>query len=199
MLSKNEVFFTFLNSIESTWKGHQKFVCWLVQMLKPKTVVDIGFDRGLSTIAFAYRNKGQVFGIEWFEEGNYVAKCLALDSAFHNISHAIRLCHTKNIHLIVGPFQDIAKKWVRKIDILHIDWAHSYRTAKKHYENWKRFMKDDGVILVHNVTAYPKETGQFFQELPMEKFIFPHAQGLGVACSKAEVIDEIRKTFLVAV
>ena len=107
--------FTFLNGIDSTWKGHQRFVCWLVQKLKPKTIVDLGFDRGLSTLAFAYRNKGHVYGIDWFEEGNYATKCFALDSAFRNISNAIRFHYAKNIHLIVGPFQDIAKKWVRKM------------------------------------------------------------------------------------
>lgn len=186
----------FLESIESGWKGHQQFACWLVQFLKPTTIVDLGFDRGLSTIAFAYRNKGHVYGIEWFEEGNYITKCFALDSAFRNISQAIRLRYIKNVHLIVGPFRDIAKKWVRKIDILHIDWAHKYESAKMHYQNWKPFMKEEGVILVHDVTSYPDETGRFFNELPMHKFIFPHAQGLGVASQNEKVIQEIKKTFV---
>ncbi len=194
MFSKTEVF-AFLDNIDSTWKGHQKFACWLVQWLKPKTIVDLGFDRGLSTIAFAYRNKGHVFGIDWFEEGNYIPKCFALDCAFRNISDAIRFHGAKNIHLIVGPFQEIAKKWVRKIDVLHIDWAHSYRSAKQHYENWRPFMREEGVVLVHDVVAYPEETGRFFRELPMEKCVFPHAQGLGVACVNREIIEEIRRKF----
>lgn len=194
-IKKSNSFFTFLENIESSSKGHQRFICWLVQFLKPTTIVDLGFDRGLSTIAFAYRNKGHVYGIEWFEEGNYATKCFALDSAFRNISQAIRLRYVKNIHLIVGPFQDIAKKWVRKIDILHIDGAHRYESAKKHYQNWRPFMKEEGVILLHNVSSYPDEMGRFFHELPMHRFIFPHAQGLGIASRNEKVIQEIKKTF----
>lgn len=191
----NDAAYSFLNSIESTWNGHQKFVCWLVKIVKPKTVVDLGFDRGLSTISFAYKNKGHVYGIDWFDNRNYATKCFALDTAFRNISNAIRFQYAKNIHLIVGPYQDISKKWVRKINILHIDWAHSYGQASAHYENWKKFMSPDGVVLVHDVVAFPTETGRFFNELPMHRFIFPHAQGLGVASTNEVLIQQIKKTF----
>jgi hypothetical protein len=188
----------FMNSIESTWKGHEPFVFWLVQYLRPKTVVDLGFDRGLSTIAFAYRNRGQVFGIDWFDEANYATKCFALDSAFRNISNAIRFHYAKNIHLIVGPFKEIAKTWNRKIDILHIDWTHTYQTTKQHFDNWCRYLSSDGVVLIHDVTAYPTETGKFFNELPMYKVIFPHAHGLGVASNNQKLISEIKKKFVLA-
>lgn len=185
----------FMASIESTWKGHEQFVFWLVQYLHPKTIVDLGFDRGLSTIAFGYRNKGQVFGIDWFDEGNYVTKCFALDAAFRNISNALRFHYAKNIHLIVGPFKEIARTWHRKIDILHIDWAHSYQSVKQHYENWSRYLNADGVVLIHDVTTYPLETGRFFNELPMYKFIFPQAHGLGVASTNEALIREIKDKF----
>lgn len=193
---RKDAAYAFFNSIDSSWKGHQKFVCWLVQRLRPKTIVDIGFDQGLSTISFAYRNAGHVFGIDWFDGADYASKCFALDLAFRNISNAIRFHYAKNIHLIVGPFQDVVKKWVRKIDVLHIDWAHTYVQARKHYENWKPFLSEDAVILIHDIVAYPNETGRFFQELSMPyKFVFPHAQGLGVASYRAELIEEISRSF----
>jgi len=185
----------FLNSIDSTWKGHEQFVFWLVKFLRPKTIVDLGFDRGLSTISFAYRNKGQVFGIDWFDEANYATKCFALDAAFRKISNAIRFHYAKNIHLIIGPFREIAETWKRKIDILHIDWSHSYLSTKQHYDTWSRYLSPESVVLIHDVINYPTETGQFFNELPMDKFIFPHAHGLGVASNNAILMAEIRKTF----
>ena len=183
----------FIESIESTWKGHEPFAIWLVQKLHPKTIVDLGFDRGLSTLAFAYRNGGDVFGIDWFEEGNYALKSFALDSAFRNISSAIRFKFAKNIHLIIGPFSDVSKKWTRQIDILHIDWAHTYSSVKLHYTNWIPYLKPNGIILIHDVTAYPGETGRFFEELPLPKFLFPHSSGLGVLSENSSLIEEIRK------
>jgi predicted O-methyltransferase YrrM len=185
----------FINSIESTWKGHQQFALWLIQHLKPKTTVDLGFDRGLSTIAFGHQNRGQVFGIDWFDESNYITKCFALDAAYRNISDALRFHYAKNIHLIVGPFKEIARTWRRKIDLLHIDWSHSYVLTKQHYENWSRYLNTDGVVLIHDVVAYPNETGRFFDELPMHKFLFPHAQGLGVASTNEALIAEIKTQF----
>lgn len=186
---------TFINAIESTWKGHESFIYWLVGFLKPKTVLDLGFDRGLSTLAFAYRNKGHVFAVDWFSDGNYASKCFALDSAFRNISNAIRFDYAKNIHLFVGPFREIAKSWNRKIDILHIDWAHTYALCKQHYNYWGQYLNEDAVILVHDVKAFPKETGRFFEELPLPKVCFPHAQGLGLATTRLDLIAEIKKRF----
>lgn len=182
----------FIDTIESTWKGHEAFAMRLVRKVRPKTVVDLGFDRGLSTLAFAYRNGGHVYGIDWFEEGNYAAKSFALDSAFRNISTAIRFNFAKNIHLIIGPFCDVSKKWTRQIDILHIDWAHTYSSVKHHYYNWIRFLKPKGVILVHDVASYPEETGRFFNELALPKFLFPHSNGLGVASEDAALVESIR-------
>lgn len=185
----------FIDGIESTWKGHELFALWLVQRLRPKTVVDLGFDQGLSTVAFAYRNRGHVFGIDWFDEGDYAAKCFALDSAFCTIGDAIRFHYAKNIHLIIGPFKEIAKTWSRSIDILHIDGAHGYMSAKHHYDNWSRYLNASGVILVHDVAAFPQETGRFFDQLPLYKIRFSHAAGLGVASSNGALIEEIGKTF----
>lgn len=183
----------FLDSIQSAWKGHERFAAWLVQRFKPKIIVDLGFDRGLSTLAFACRNQGHVFGIDWFEEGNYAAKSFALDSAFRSISDAIRFNFAKNIHLIIGPFSDVSKKWKRKIDILHIDWAHTYQSVRKQYDIWSPYLKTNGIVLIHNIAAHPQEVGRFFDELSLPKMMFPHAGGLGVVSQDPDLIESIRR------
>ena len=187
---------SFLDSIESTWKGHEKFALWLVRRLRPKNIVDLGFDRGLSTIAFAYRNRGHVFAVDWISEGNYAEKTFALDSAFRNISYAISCCYAKNIHLIIGPFSDVSKNWKRKIDILHIDWAHSYEEAKKHYQNWSPHLQSRAVILMHDVISCPEGAGRAFYELPFPKCVFPHASGLGVASPDVVLLKEIEQVMM---
>jgi hypothetical protein len=190
-LQQQSLALDFIRSIESTWKGHEDFALWLTHRLQPQTVVDLGFDRGLSTIAFAYRNPGHVFGIDWFEDGMYAEKSIALDSAFRNISRAIDFRYVKNIHLIIGPFRDVSKTWKRTIDLLHIDWAHTYRGVKTHFDNWSPYLKDKGLILIHDVIAYPEEVGRFFVELPMPKFLFGHGAGLGVASFDEALMEEI--------
>ncbi len=186
----------FIDSIDSTWKGHVQFAMWLIQKLHPKIIVDLGFDQGLSTIVFGYKNSGHIFGIDWFyEEGSYAEKSFALDIAFRNISQAIRFNYVKNIHLIIGPYRDVLKNWNRKIDLLHIDWARTYQAVKFQYDSWQRHLKDDAVILIHDVLSHPDEVGRFFRELPFPKFLFPNDHGLGVVSSNAEIIRDIEATY----
>lgn len=156
-------------------------------------VVDLGFDSGLSTVAFAYRNQGKVFGIDWFEEGNYISKSLSLDIGFQNISRAIQLDYVKNIHLIIGPFADAAKKWQHRIDILHIDLAHSYEAAKKHCLDWLPHLAQNAVILVHGVVSCSEGAGRAFRELPFPQHIFPHAGGLGIATKNLALLKAIKE------
>lgn len=185
----------FIDSIESTWKGNEDFAIWLVKRIKPKTIVDLGFDRGLSTIAFAYKSSGEVFGIDWFEEGNYAAKSLSFDSAFENISLAIRNNYAKNIHLIIAPFSHALKKWKKQIDILHIDWAHSYKIALQQCTGWSPFLKHNAIILMHDVLAYPEGTGRAFDELPLPKIILANGHGMGIATANIHLLEEIKRYF----
>lgn len=179
----------FIQSIPSTWKGHELFAIWVVKMLKPKIVVDLGFDMGLSTIALAHRNRGHTFGIDWVKQ-DFSRKKASLDSAFQNISAAIRMKYVKNIHLIVGPIEEISQNWNREIGLLHIDCTQSYQEIKIHYENWSQFLKEDGVILIHNIEAYPNEVGRFFRELDTPKLLFPQGKGLGIATKNREIYEK---------
>jgi hypothetical protein len=184
----------FIKTIDSTWKGHEPFVIWLVAILRPKVVVDLGFDRGLSTIVFAYKNKGHVFGVDWFfEEGSYAEKSAALDSAMRDITEALQRNYVKNIHLIIGPYRDVLKNWDQPIDILHIGWARTYLAVKFQYESWRCHLKDGSVLLIHDVTVFPNEVGKFFAELSFPKFLFPNGQGLGVVSSNKDLIEKIRQ------
>lgn len=181
----------FIQSIPSTWKGHELFAIWIVKKIRPKVVVDIGFDQGLSTIAFAHRNLGHTFGIDWIGDENILQKRTAMETAFHNISAAIRLNYVKNIHLIVGPIKEISQRWDRKIDLLHIDGAQKYEEIKEHYQHWKPFLTKDAVLLIHDVESLSKEVGKFFSELPLHKFLFLHNKGLGIATNNASLCQAI--------
>lgn len=192
---KRDFAWNFIASIESSWKGHEKFAAWLIEKTHPKIVVDLGFDRGLSTLVFAYRNRGQVFAIDWFEEGNYAEKSFALELAFQNISHAIFCKYVKNLHLIIGPFDDVVKNWRRRVDLLHIDSVSSYATIQRHYNNWLPFLMPDATILVHDVLSQPEVSGRFFQELALPKILISHSKGLGIASNNTLLIETIRQTW----
>jgi len=181
----------FLQSIDSSWKGHELFALWIIKQLKPKVTVDIGFDKGLSTIAFALSNRGATYGIDWFYDHNLSRKKIAMDIAYQNILMAIRLHYVKNIHLIVGPSVEITRQWKREIDLLHIDGMQRYSEAKEQYDHWKPFLTKNAVLMIHDVTALPNETGKFFHDLPMPKIVFPHGKGLGIATQNQTIYRQI--------
>jgi len=193
---RNSHAFDFFSRIEGRWRGNEEFALWLIQRIRPKTTVDLGFDKGLSTLVFAYQNEGHVFGIDWFEAGKYAEKSFALDSALNSISYAIRFNYVKNVNLIIGPFSDVSKTWKKKIDLLHIDSSSTHASLKQHYENWIRFLNPKGVIWVNDLMAYPNEAGRFFHELPFPKVVLPHGRGIGIATQNESLLTEIQRKFL---
>jgi hypothetical protein len=101
---------------------------------------------------------------------------------------------------IKGYFDDVAKTWDKKIDILHIDGDHSYESVKNDYETWSKFLNDDGVILFHD-TCIEELNGnhygvkKFFDEIDLPKCTFTHTFGLGVVSKNKKLIEIIQNNF----
>ena len=55
-------------------------------------------------------------------------------------------------------------------------------------------MKPDGVILMHDVQAWP-DVHKFYNEIELPKGYFEDSAGLGVLCKNPAILDEILKNF----
>lgn len=195
----DRVFLTHLDDIPSAWRGHRKFAEWLVRYLNPEVTVDLGVDHGFSTFCFAMPRIGHVYGIDSFE-GDYYAGPRD-NSAYEFVLYKKDKLHLgENVTFIKGFFDDVAKTWDKKIDILHIDGTHSYEAVKNDYKTWKKFLKKDGVILFHDTEIDKIEGRQygvkkFFDEIKLPKINFTHTCGLGVVSQNEKLIEEIKNTF----
>lgn len=185
--------YLFLKKIKSSWKGYEDFAIWLVEEMRPEVTVDLGFDVGLSTCAFALPGIGKVYGIDWFDEVNFSEKTKALDAAHKNLAEISQKRNLKNIHIIIGSYLEVAKNWKEPIDILHIDWVFSYDLIKTVYQNWSKFLREKGVILIHDIEKNGATIGKFFASLSLPKLGFTQNNGLGVITKDEALLKKIHK------
>ena len=194
----------FLNNLDdipaTAWSGHRPFAEWLVKIMNPKVVVDLGVDWGYSTFSFALPRIGHIFGIDNFIGDSFVGT----DSdkfKYHFVNMKREKLHLQdNITFIEDDFNEVAKTWDKSIDILHIDGSHHYEDVKKDFETWSKFVNDDGIILMHDTCVEIFDTNEygvkkFFEEIDLPKCTFTHSFGLGVVSKNEKLIEQIKTTF----
>jgi FkbM family methyltransferase len=192
----DKLFLTNLEDLHTCWKGHRGFAEWLVSYLKPEVTVDLGVDWGFSTFCFAMPRIGHVYGIDSFEGDEYAG--YMDDSVYNLVLNKQEKLHLKdNITFIKSYFDDVAKTWDKKIDILHIDGDHSYESVKNDFETWSKFVNEDGVILLHdtcveNINGNEYGVKRFFEEIDLPKCTFTHTFGLGVVSKNQKLIEMIQ-------
>lgn len=176
----------------SAWLGHRNFANWLVKNMRPDTTVDLGVDWGHSTFYLAEMGIGNVYGVDSFEGDNHAG----IRDTFEYVNTTKEKYEFNNITFIKGLFDQVAKTWTKKIDILHIDGLHTYDAVKYDWETWKDFLKDESVVMFHDTESFPEDVGRFFNELEMPyKIKFIHSAGLGVASRDSSIIELIKQNF----
>ena len=176
--------------LHSAWRGHAPFAQWLVREMRPTTIVELGVDYGFSCMTFAEVGLGTVYGIDSFE-GDPEA---GLKDTYDDVVALQNRLGITNLELIRGYFSEVAKTWEKPIDILHIDGRHRYEDVKEDYGIWSEFVKDSGVVLMHDTCVLDEPFGvhRFFAEIDLPKTNFTHSHGLGVVSKDAELIRRIR-------
>lgn len=176
-----------LDDIKSAWKGHRQFANWLTQHMQPEVTVDLGVDFGYSTFALAEHNPGHVYGLDTFQ-GDQHAGYRDTYAQAENYRSQLNL---HNVTFIPGLFADTARTWQLPIDILHIDGLHTREAVTEDYETWRGFVRDSGVILFHDTTAFP-EVGDVVRNLPGYIGEFEHSAGLGIVCTDPKLTKQIK-------
>lgn len=199
----DDLYLTNLEGIPSCWEGHRNFAEWLVRYKNPEVIVDLGTDWGYSAFSFAMPRIGHIYSVD-----NYIGDDFVGDQSMNAKYEFVttkkkKLLLDDNITFIEGDFNEVAKTWNKKIDILHIDGSHHYQDIKRDFETWSQFLNEDSVILMHNtcVEQYGENPDygvkKFFDEITLPKFTFTHCFGLGVVCKNESILTEIKNNFFV--
>ena len=170
------------------WCGHIPFVSWLVEEMKPGTIVELGTHSGNSYFAIC----------QAVLENNTGSKCYAVDTwqgdehagsysedVFRDVSAWNQQYFSAFSNLMRMTF-DQANEYFSagSVNLLHIDGLHTYEAVKHDFESWKSKLADDAVVLFHDTNVRERGFGvwQLWDELQQQypSFEFLHSYGLGV-------------------
>lgn len=182
----------------SAWLGHIEFSLFLVNEFKPETIVELGVDFAHSTFALAGEGQGTVYGIDCFEGDVHAGfrDTFSIVKDTYQTLLTSGLLPKDNIVFIKGFFDDVAKDFNKPIDLLHIDGLHTYEAVKNDFETWSPKLTDNGIIIMHDISAFPYTVGKFFSEIEYPKTQVYHSAGLGIVSKNQEVIDKINELWV---
>jgi predicted O-methyltransferase YrrM len=185
-----------IESIPSAWNidpqpGHRKYANFLVELIQPQVIVDLGVDYGYSTFSFAEQGIGHVYGIDSFEGDLHAGFRTDTEEFVHKFQ---RENNIYNVTFIKGYFDQVAKNWLKPIDIIHIDGLHTFEAVSTDYANWAPHVNHNGVILFHDVRSFD-EVKLFFNSLELPKLWFEQSAGLGIVSRNWQILCNTAKYF----
>jgi glycosyltransferase involved in cell wall biosynthesis len=171
-----------------SWATHIPFAFWIVDVMRPRTFVELGTHTGVSYSAFAQAVQTlglttACYAIDTWEgdaqAGFYGDDVFAEWSAFHDrqfggFSRLVR----STFDAALPHFTD------GSIDLLHIDGLHTYEAVRHDFETWAPKLSRQAVVLLHDINVREGEFGawKYWDEAGAlyPSFTFMHGHGLGV-------------------
>lgn len=124
--------------------SHYYRLIWeLVKSFKPSYTIEIGIDKGGSTLTLAAANpQGSVVSVDIDKAACENAKRIASQRGLSNLQ-VVNDDSMRNLKLLelIG----------KKADLLFIDGYHDFTHAYGEYEQYRRFVAQDGIILFDDI------------------------------------------------
>ena len=170
------------------WAGHIPFAFWIVDMLRPEVLVELGTHSGNSYFAFCQSVKfgklsTRCYAVDTWkgeEHAGYYGEEVLADVYAHNKKH-YRTFST----LLRMTFDEALDQFDdNSIDLLHIDGRHTYDAVKNDFMSWLPKLSNRGVVLFHDIVVKNRNFGvwRFWGEVSAcyPAMSFDHSHGLGV-------------------
>ena len=172
---------------KSSWTEHVPFAMALIEMLRPRTLVELGTQHGVSYCAFC----------QAVVELKLSTRCYAVDTWLgdahaHHYKESVYL-DLQEFHRRYEAFSTLLRMTFDQalpniadasVDLLHIDGLHTYDAVRTDYETWRPKLSDRAVILFHDTVETQRDFGvhRLWAELSpnFPSFNFEHGHGLGI-------------------
>jgi hypothetical protein len=173
----------------SAWIEHVPFGMFIIDLLRPEILVELGTQMGVSYSAFcqAVKQLGlstRCYAIDTWE-GDSQAGYYDGSEVLANLKLHHDPLYGEFSRLVQSTFDEAADHFQPgSIDLLHIDGLHTYEAVKHDFENWLPKMSNRGIVLFHDINVRERDFGvwKFWIEVENKysNFVFTHGHGLGV-------------------
>lgn len=186
----------------SAWREHIPFGMLLVDLARPRTLVELGTHWGNSYCGFCQavaelRLDTRCYAVDTWEgdehSGRYGPEVLADLRAHHDPLYA------SFSRLLQCTFDQAASDFPDgSIDLLHLDGYHTYDSVKHDVESWLPKVSGRGILLLHDINARGRRdygAWRVWEELKPRypHFEVHHAHGLGVLVSGSDPPPGVRE------
>lgn len=199
LLDKESFFLTPQYLDASAWMEHIAFAFWIVEVCKPKIIVELGVHNAVSYFSFCQAVKTfnlttACYGVDTWKgdehAGFYEEEIFSKVMDYNNREYA------RFSTLIRSTFDDANNYFVDgSIDLMHIDGLHTYEAVKHDFENWLPKLTPGAIVIFHDINVRERNFGVFklWEELKSQykNFQFDFGHGLGIVVIGEVISDEI--------
>jgi hypothetical protein len=185
---RRSMFWTPERQATSEWFEHVPFAFWLVDVVRPRVIVELGTQNGVSYSAMCQAVKSLDLGTSCFAVDTWSGDQhagLYSESVYHDFSRFHDQHYRFFSRLVRSTFDDALKHFEdRTVDLLHIDGLHTYEAVRHDYESWLPKLSPNAVVLFHDTNVRENNFGVFrlWSAVSRDRlnFNFLHGHGLGV-------------------
>ena len=184
----------------TAWLGHIPFAFFLIAMMEPKKIVELGTFLGSSYFAFCqvvkeFKLNTECHAIDTWEGDKHVGE--VTDEFYHSVVRANSV-YKEFSYLNRMTFDEASElPDLDNIDLCHIDGFHTYEAVKHDFDTWLPKMSEQGVMLFHDISEMKDDFGvwRFWSEVSREypSCSFDHSHGLGVLLVGKKVKKDVRR------
>lgn len=185
----------------ASWAGHIPFAFWLIDVIRPNVLVELGAHAGNSYCAFL-----QACGMLETASSCYAVDAWADDLPAgycgDDVYNELAVYHDRRYgafsRLLRMTFDDALSHFPDGgVDLLHINGSHAYEAASHDFHAWLPRLSRRGVVLFHNANIRHGDFGvwKLWEELTRRypSFTFQHSNGLGVLLVGEEPPEALRR------